>query len=53
MNQFFSALLLVSNGAPEGSVLVVRDLVATIELPPGDDQVPGTADDPLEIAERP
>lgn len=51
LNQFFSALLLVSNGAPEGSVLVVRDLVATIELPPGDDQVPGTADDPLEIAE--
>jgi len=51
LNQFFSALLLVSNGAPEGSSLVVRDLDATIELPPGDDQVPGTPDDPLEIAE--
>ncbi|MGH9459813.1 MAG: carboxypeptidase regulatory-like domain-containing protein, partial [Vicinamibacteria bacterium] len=51
LNQFFSALLLVSNGAPQGSTLVVSDLDATIELPAGDDQVPGTADDPLEIAE--
>ena len=29
----------------------MTDLEATIELPAGDDQVPGTADDPLEIAE--
>ncbi len=51
LNQFFSAILLVSNGAPGGSGLVVTDLEATIELPAGDDQVPDTADDPLEIAE--
>jgi len=51
LNQFFSALLLVSNGAPQGSALVVSDLEAVIELPPGEDQVPDTADDPLEIAE--
>jgi hypothetical protein len=51
LNQFFSALLLVSNGAPEDSALVVSDLEATMELPAGDDQVPGTADDPLVVAE--
>jgi hypothetical protein len=51
LNQFFSALLLVSNGAPEGSRLLVSGLSAEIQLPAGDDQVPGTSDDPLEIAE--
>ena len=51
LNQFFSALLLVSNGSPAGSGLSVRDLEASIELPLGDDQVAETADDPLVVAE--
>ena len=50
LNQFFSALLLVSNGTPAGSGLSVRDLEASIELPLGDDQVAETADDPLVVA---
>ena len=46
LNQFFSAILLVSNGAPLASALSVRDLSAEIELPPGDGQGP-----PLVVAE--
>ncbi len=51
LNQFFSALLLVSNGTPEGSGLTVRDLDANITLPTGDDATAGTSDDPLVVAE--
>lgn len=54
LNQYFSALLLVTNGAPGQSNLVVRDLTATIAFPPGEDTYPGTdeapGDDPLIMA---
>ncbi len=48
LNQFFSVLLLVSNEAPDGTPLVVRDVEAEIVLPPGQDGVPGdiTSDPP-------
>jgi Big-like domain-containing protein/carboxypeptidase family protein/PA14 domain-containing protein len=49
LKQFFSAQLFVSNGAPGGSGLVVRDVTGTITLPPGDDLEAGTADDPLAL----
>jgi hypothetical protein len=49
LKQFFSAQLYVSNGAPGGSGLTVHDLTSTINLPPGDDAVGGTADDPLSL----
>ncbi len=49
LKQFFSALLLVGNGAPAGSGLVVRDVTGTLVMPPGDDQESGTADDPLAL----
>jgi hypothetical protein len=49
LKQFFSAQLYVANGAPGGSNLVVHDVTGTIVLPPGADQVPGTADDPLSL----
>ncbi len=35
LNQFFSVVLMVQNGAPEGDRLVVRDLTAKISIPPG------------------
>jgi hypothetical protein len=50
LNQFFSALLLVSNGAPPGSGLSVHSLTGEIELPAGDDGVRDTLDDPLRLA---
>ena len=50
LNQYFSALLLVTNGAPGQSNLVVKDLKATISLPVGKDTVAGTNDDPLKMA---
>jgi hypothetical protein len=49
LKQFFSAQLYVSNGVPGGSGLSVHDLTGTINLPPGDDAVGGTADDPLSL----
>ncbi|PYQ20146.1 MAG: hypothetical protein DMF81_19565 [Acidobacteria bacterium] len=51
LKQFFSAQLFVANGAPAGSGLVVRDVTGTLELPPGADLEPGTADDPLALPE--
>jgi len=51
LKQFFSAQLFVANGTPGGSGLVVRDVNATIQLPPGPDGVLGTADDPLALPE--
>jgi len=42
LHQYFSALLMVSNGAPALSGLVVKDLTATIILPLGDDKVAAT-----------
>ncbi|HWT83581.1 MAG TPA: hypothetical protein VN648_32835, partial [Candidatus Methylomirabilis sp.] len=54
LHQFFQALLIVTNGAPEGSSLIVQDLVATIQLPLGEDKTAGTdeapGDDPLRVA---
>jgi hypothetical protein len=54
LHQFFQALLIVTNGAPGGSPLVVQDLAATIQLPAGEDKVAGTdespGDDPLRVA---
>lgn len=50
LNQYFSALLLVTNGAPGQSNLVVRDLKATVILPNGKDTQPDTNDDPLKMA---
>ena len=41
LNQFFSVLLAVSNEAPDGTPLVVRDVRAEIFLPPGADSVVG------------
>ncbi|HKF22304.1 MAG TPA: carboxypeptidase regulatory-like domain-containing protein [Candidatus Angelobacter sp.] len=49
LKQFFSAKLLVANGAPGGTGLIVHDINATINLPPGDDGVLGTSDDPLSL----
>ncbi len=54
LNQYFSALLMVTNGAPGASNLVVKDLKGTIIMPVGEDQTPGTdaapGDDPLRMA---
>ncbi|MFN7941176.1 MAG: carboxypeptidase regulatory-like domain-containing protein [Thermoanaerobaculia bacterium] len=35
LHQFFSVVLLATNGAPEGDPLVIRDLTAKIHLPSG------------------
>ncbi|MBL8142881.1 MAG: carboxypeptidase regulatory-like domain-containing protein, partial [Acidobacteria bacterium] len=50
LNQFFSVMLMVANVAPEGSNLVVSELTANIVLPPGIDNVVGSQDDPLRMA---
>ena len=49
LKQFFSVQLLVGNGAPAGSGLVVRDVTGTLKMPPGADGRVGTADDPLAL----
>jgi hypothetical protein len=49
LKQFFSAQLMVGNGAPVGSGLVVKDVTGTLRLPPGADGQSGTADDPLAL----
>ena len=50
LNQFFEAIVIVSNGAPNGTPLVVRNLRARISLPnAGTPDDP--SDDPLRIAE--
>lgn len=49
LKQFFSAQLFVANGAPVGSGLSVRDVIGKVRLPPGADQVLGSADDPLAL----
>ncbi len=55
LNQFFSVMLMVSNVAPDGTPLVLRDVRGTIKLPTGLDRVPGASyenpgDDPLRLA---
>ncbi|MGH9347048.1 MAG: hypothetical protein ACRD26_07255, partial [Vicinamibacterales bacterium] len=49
LNQFYSVMLAVTNQAPDGTPLVVRDLRAIISLPPGADGVAGdiTRDPPF------
>ena len=44
LNQFFSVLLMVSNVAPDGTPLVLRDVTGTIKLPTGLDRVPGASE---------
>jgi hypothetical protein len=51
LNQYFSVMLMVANVAPTGSNLVVTNLAAAIVLPPGMDNVVGSADDPLRMAQ--
>ncbi len=41
LNQFFSVLLAVTNEAPDGTHLIVRNVEAEIALPPGADNVAG------------
>ena len=54
LNQFFSVLLMVTNVAPDGTTLELRETTATIVLPTGLDRVRGTfeqpGDDPLRLA---
>lgn len=54
LNQFFSVLLMVTNVAPDGTVLELRETTARIVLPPGLDRVHGSydqpGDDPLRLA---
>ncbi len=50
LNQYFSVMLMVGNAAPQGSGLVVDALEARIVLPPGEDTVMGSLDDPLRMA---
>jgi hypothetical protein len=54
LHQYFSALVMVTNGAPGMSNLMVKDLKATIIMPPGEDLTPGTdaapGDDPIRMA---
>jgi len=51
LHQFFSVLLQATNMAPEGSGLGVEAARATIALPKGEDDIAGTGDDPLRVAE--
>ncbi|MGE3957098.1 MAG: Ig-like domain-containing protein [Vicinamibacterales bacterium] len=50
LNQYFSVMLMVGNVAPAGSNLVVSNLTASLVLPPGQDNVVGSSDDPLAMA---
>ena len=54
LNQFFSVVLMVTNAAPDGTPLVLRDVKGTVKLPTGLDRVAGTydqpGDDPLRLA---
>lgn len=53
LNQFFSVLAMVTNVAPDGTPLILRDVTASITLPAGLDRAPGTydapGDDPLRL----
>ncbi|MFN0124808.1 MAG: carboxypeptidase regulatory-like domain-containing protein, partial [Blastocatellia bacterium] len=50
LNQFFEAVVIVANGAPNGAPLVIRGLRAKMRLP--DNGTPGNpSDDPLRVAE--
>ncbi len=49
LHQFFSVVLIVQNGAPEGDALVVRDLSARIKLPAGLREAETTPPTPLGV----
>jgi hypothetical protein len=50
LHQFFEAIVIVSNGAPDGTPLIIHNLHAKINLP--DNATPAdTSDDPLRVAE--
>lgn len=49
LNQFFEAIVIVANGAPDGSPLVLRNLKARVRLP-NNGTPTDPADDPLRIA---
>ena len=51
LNQFFSVILQATNVAPDGSGLNLENTLAAIALPLGDDEIKGTGDDPLRVAE--
>ena len=54
LHQFFKVAVMVTNVAPAGSPLGLRDVTATVVLPTGLDRVAGTpdqpGDDPLRVA---
>jgi len=54
LNQFFKVAVMVTNVAPDGSLLQLRDVTGTVVLPAGLDRVAGTpeapGDDPLRLA---
>ena len=54
LHQYFSAMMLVANGAPLQSNLVIKDVQTKILFPAGEDLVPGSdafpGDDPLRMA---
>jgi hypothetical protein len=54
LHQYFSAMAIVTNGAPGQSNLVVKDLQARLILPEGEDLTAGTddlpGDDPIRMA---
>ena len=54
LHQFFSVMIFTENAAPAGSGLVATNIQAQMTLPPGDDHLPGTfdnpGDDPLRMA---
>lgn len=54
LHQFFSALVMVSNGANIQSGLTIKDVTATIKVPTGADLIAGTdetpGDDPIRMA---
>lgn len=53
LNQFFSVQVFTANASPPGAPLNVHDVTAEITLPLGNDQLPGTADDPLALGALP
>lgn len=54
LHQYFSALAMVTNGAPLQSGLTIRDVSAAISFPLGEDKIAGSdeapGDDPLRMA---
>lgn len=54
LHQYFSALAIVTNGAPGQSNLTITNVQAKMLLPPGEDLTPGSdtvpGDDPLRMA---